>query len=273
MSGVSAPMCSNGHGPLKWRRGAQAYACPECGHEAPLDVRLRDVSEAGHGVAADAAVEGMRGRPTAGSATLAGYARMELSRQSPHATGLPAAQALVGPSLGARLGTYVVPQDPAGGVTPHAELVGTLVRFIAYLGKNSIMDDVEAPRGHHMLHKYAYIAKGLGMRLGYDFDFLENGAFSADLEVDLFRLKDAEGGTEPFGGDAGASEAFLELVRGRDAEWLQLATFAMRRRGRAGALEEFLARPRGIISYDGGMARDAFAAVDRCTRGLAVDAP
>jgi len=253
--------------------------CPNCGRGASGEGRLRGAAGAAYGIAADEIAEDVRSRPAgprAGAATLGGYVRRDLAHQGSRAAGMAAAQALTGPSLRGTMGSYVVPQVPVGpdgAVEPRAELVGTLTRFIAYLKRNGILEDIEAPLGHHLLHKYAYIARGLGMRLDYDFDFLENGAFSADLEVDLFGLEAARGGTEPFGGDAGASEAFLGLVRGREAEWLQLATFAMRRRGRQGALGEFLGRPRGIISYDRRMAEDAFGAVARCVEGMAGGAP
>jgi len=219
----------------------------------------------------------MRGRLPAAQAgrSVAGYAQREIERRGRQADGLPAAQALTGPSLGKRLGTYVVPQAPSGGgdAESRASLVGTLARFVAYLKKNAIPDDVEGPDVHHKLHRYAYIAKGLGMRLEYDFDFLEIGAFSPDMEADLFRMGTARGGAEPFAGDAGASEAFLGLVRDREAEWLQLATFAVRERGADGALERFAKRPRGAITYDRGMAEDAFAAVARCAGRIAGNAP
>lgn len=111
------------------------------------------------------------------------------------------------------------------------------------------------------------------MRLGYDFDFLEIGAFSVELELDLFRLEGAEGGTEPFGGDARASAAFLDLVRGRDEKWLQAATFAMRERGRDGALEDFMAVPQGIIKYDAETVRGAFVEVARALEAAAQAKP
>lgn len=261
--------------PLEWVPGRHAHACPMCGRSVPEEDRLRGVTRAGYGIAADEMAEEIRnrpGRPRADAAILDGYIRRDLSHQGSRATGMAAAQMLTGPSLKRTMGAYVVPQAPVGpdgAVEPRAELVGTLTRFIAYLKRNSILEDIEAPLGHHLLHKYAYIAMGLGMRLGYDFDFLENGAFSADLEVDLFDLDVASGGTEPFGGDACRSGTFLDLVRGRDAEWLQVATFAVRDRDREDALEKFLARRGGIIKYEKGMAISAFEAVTGCVEGMA----
>jgi len=167
------------------------------------------------------------------------------------------------------------PQGAAGGGEDgrRAELVGTLARFIAYLGANGIPADAETAGGHHMLHLHAYIAKWLGMRLGYDFDFLETGAFSVELELDLFRMEVAGGGAEPFGGNARASAVFLDLVRGRDTKWLQAATLAMRELGRGGALEGFVAAPQGIIKYDEETLRDAFAGAEWAAGALAGAAP
>jgi len=275
MGMASTHMCRNGHGRLARDQLKQAHVCEECGYTVSDEDVMRGLAEAGYGIIDEGVADGMLARPPApqaGRTTLEAYVQRDLSHRGSGAAGMAAAQMLAGPSLGETMGFYVVPQEPARADEPRTELVGTLVRFIAYLKRNGILDDVEAPGGYHRLHKYAYIAKGLKMRLGYDFDFLENGAFSADMEVDLFNLGIARGGTEPFAGNVRASEVFLGLVRKRDAEWLQVATFAMRELGKEGALEEFLARPRGIISYDDNMARDAFAAVGRCA-GYATEVP
>lgn len=265
-------VCKNGHGRLERDPLRQVRVCGECGYAVSDEDVLRGVAEAGYGIVSDGVADGMLARAPAAQAgrmTLGAYVQRDLSHGGSGAAAMAAAQVLGGPSLADTLGFYVVPQAPAWGGDPRTELVGTLVKFIAYLKRNGILDDVEAPGGHHRLHKYAYIAKGLGMRLGYDFDFLENGAFSSDMEVDLFGLDVARGGMEPFAGDAGASREFLGLVRGRGAEWLQVATFAMRDRGRKGALDGFLRRRHGVIKYEKGTVRSAFEAVGRCARGAA----
>lgn len=58
-------------------------------------------------------------------------------------------------------------------------------------------------------------------------------------------------------------------VRGRGAKRLQLATFAVRERGRKGALDDFMAVPQGIIKHDAGTAKTAFEVVERHMRGEA----
>lgn len=241
----------------------QEAACPQCGYAGPREGVMR---------------LGYYGRPAGGvgprlPSTVLAMAGARLSKweMSPatmaalmqHAS---AAERELALAAGAR-------QEAADKDRLHAELVGTLVKFIAYLKANGILADVEASRGHHVLHMYAYIARGLGMRIGYSFDFLEFGAYSVGLDVDLFRLEDARGGSEPFGGNPRASAAFLNLVRGRDEKWLEAATFAMRERGREGALEDFMAVPQGIIKHDAETVRSAFGEVERAIRELAEGAP
>jgi len=150
-----------------------------------------------------------------------------------------------------------------GGDGRHAELVGTLARLIAYLKANGMLAGPGAPGGHHALHMHAYIARGPGMRTGYGFDLLEFGAFSVGLEAGLFRMVIARGGPGPFGGNPRASAAFLNLVRGRDEKWLEAATFAVRERGREGALEDFVAAPQGIAQHGAETARSAFGEAER----------
>jgi len=249
-----------GQGPRLLGGWGQEGACPQCGHVGPRE----GAADWGHYGGLPARVG-----PALPSAALA-MARARLSKRemspadmAPVLPDAGAAQRGPAPAAGARQGAA------DGGDGRHAELVGTLARFIAYLKANGILADVEAPRGHHVLHMHACIARGLGMRIGYGFDFLEFGAFSVGLEVDLFRMGIARGGSEPFGGNPRASAAFLNLVRGRDEKWLEAATFAMRERGREGALEDFVAAPQGIIQHDAETARSAFGEVERAMRALA----
>ena len=248
--------------------GGQEQACPRCGFRTSCDDPVRG--------APLAALWG----ETWGTAAHASGAWPGLGvRESPVNAGSLAALLAGRPSLaiGTPLRVPVVPPaqqglaGDGGAAARQAERVGTLARFIDYLGANGIMDGLGAPRGHHRLHKYAYIAKGLGTRMDYDFDFLETGAFSVKLAADAFRLDEAAGGAEPFAGDAQASAAFLELVRGKEKKWLQLATFAVRERGREGALEDFMAVPQGIIKYDAMTTRSAFEEVGKIM-GMAAEA-
>ena len=80
----------------------------------------------------------------------------------------------------------------------------------------------------HELQKHAYIAKTLGVGLDYEFEFLENGAFSPMLGIDACDLAVAGGTLDPFGGIPGAFETFVALVEGRGRLWLQATTFALR---------------------------------------------
>ena len=253
--------------------GGQEHACPWCGFRMPSDDPVR-----GKPLAALAGPGG----ETWGSAAHAPGAWPGLGvRESPVNAGSLAAllAGMPSPAAGTPLRvpvTLPAQQGLAGdgaaaAATRHAERVGTLARFIDYLVANGIMDGLGVSRGRHRLHKYAYIAKGLGTSMDYDFDFLENGAFSVKLEVDTFRLDDAAGGAEPFAGDAQVSAAFLELVRGKEPRWLQLATFAVRERGREGALEDFMAVPQGIIKYDAKTTRSAFEEVGKIM-GMAAEA-
>lgn len=156
-----------------------------------------------------------------------------------------------------------------GAVRP--ERIGTLKKFVKYLQANGLVGKDESLRSvdaHRTIQKYAYLAKAVGMRLGYDFDFLESGAFSTEMSLDLYRLELAEGGAEPFGGDARASEAFLRLVRGRGKMWLRVATFAVETMDTIRDVDEFVAYvERESSSYDKRTARSAFESV----RSLAGD--
>ena len=251
--------------------GGQEHACPRCGFRMPCDNPVRgeyNVALAGPG------------GETWVTAAHAPYTWPGLGvRHSPVNVGSLAALLAGMPSPAAGTPRWVLLTLPAqqgpvgdgGAAARHAERVGTLARFIDYLGANGIMDGLGASRGHHRLQKYAYIAKGLGTSMDYDFDFLENGAFSTRLAGDMFRLDDAAGGAEPFAGDAQASAAFLELVRGKEPRWLQLATFAVRERGREGALEDFMAVPQCIIKYDAKTTRSAFEEVGKIM-GMAAEA-
>jgi len=259
-----------GHEPRPSGGLAQGGACPQCGFEWPRE----NVAGGGPGGGLAGGMEGVGQRlPSA----LGAMERARFPEKWKMSPGTMTFALPRGGGVAEREPARVAgaPQGAAGGGEDgrRAELVGTLARFIAYLGANGIPADAETAGGHHMLHLHAYIAKWLGMRLGYDFDFLETGAFSVELELDLFRMEVAGGGAEPFGGNARASAVFLDLVCGRDAKWLQAATLAMRELGRGGALEGFVAAPQGIIKYDEETLRDAFAGAEWAAGALAGAAP
>ncbi|MDD9826221.1 MAG: hypothetical protein OXU86_05575 [Thaumarchaeota archaeon] len=152
------------------------------------------------------------------------------------------------------------------------ERTGTLFRFVNYLHRMGVLKDsdtLDSLEVQQALQKYAYIAKRVGMNLDYTFKFLDVGAFSVDIGMDIYRRCCAKGGTEPFEGDPGASRAFLEIVRGRDIEWLEAATLAMDGRHGGETRDEFAERAkRENLSCGRDTAVDAFDHVMSCVGRL-----
>lgn len=180
-----------------------------------------------------------------------------------------ATRVLLGTSQGARLETYSVPGAlPEAG--PAERRLGTMARFVAHLAGNAMLRadfNPMAPADRRVIQKCAHIAQSLGIPLGYEFDLLENGAFSAELDVDMCRLGEGRGGADPFVGSGGAAAAFLGLVEGKGTEWLEVATFALHPRSRWRTAAEFSER-RSIIGYDRRTIEDAFGGVERCLAKL-----
>lgn len=109
------------------------------------------------------------------------------------------------------------------------ERIGTLAKFIAYLEENHAIGD--PPRTfwtRHAIQKQAYLAGALGAQVGYEFEFLENGAYSPVLATDLYMLDRADGGRPLLKKGDPAGTALLWLVQGRGPLALQAMTFAMR---------------------------------------------
>ncbi len=114
----------------------------------------------------------------------------------------------------------------------------------------------------HTLQKHAYIAKTLGVGLDYEFEFLENGAFSPMLGIDVCDLDGAGGTLDPFEGIPGAFETFVALVEGRGRPWLQATTFALRDLDLDDTDDEFAARVmHGSRMYEKKMLKRVFAHV------------
>lgn len=168
-------------------------------------------------------------------------------------------------------------EAPADGAPAQAsetaERLGTLFRLFNYmhrvgiLGRDGTLDRIEV---QNALQKYAYVAQRLGVPLGYEFEFMESGAFSAELFMDIYYRACAAGGTEPFAGDPGASEAFVRLVAGRSAEWLHVTTFALDERHAVESRAEFVGRVRlENPEYGEGIAGDVFDHVASCLEGRA----
>ncbi|MDD9808223.1 MAG: hypothetical protein OXU25_00120 [Thaumarchaeota archaeon] len=154
--------------------------------------------------------------------------------------------------------------DTARSGASRARRVARLAGFVRYLVRAGVLEDERSVHtfiGGHRLQKYAYIAQRLGMLGGYRFDFMKIGAFSADLAVDICALERGDAAPGDFGAELGVSGAFEGLVRRRNTEWLQVATFALRDCGEPGAYRRFVGDRRGHLEYDMATVRDAFAAV------------
>jgi len=146
--------------------------------------------------------------------------------------------------------------------------IGTLFRLFNYmhragvLGGDGTLDRLEV---QNALHKYAYVAKRLGVPLDYEFEFAENGAYSGELFKDVYYRGCAAGGTEPFADDPGASRTFVGLVGGRGAEWLHLTTFALDERHGGESRGDFVRRVRRANpEYEGTLAEEVFDHVAGC---------
>jgi len=130
------------------------------------------------------------------------------------------------------------PQMPAPSQSQEARLildsireerVGTLARLVGYLEENGVVEGrPKTFEERHVMQKYTYLANAFGEPPHYEFDFLENGAYSASLALDLY----AEGrdgvGVTPFRNNADAGSVFVQMVQGRGKRTLQAMTFAMR---------------------------------------------
>ncbi|MEM3951833.1 MAG: hypothetical protein QXT92_00135 [Nitrososphaerota archaeon] len=74
-----------------------------------------------------------------------------------------------------------------------------------------------------LLQKYVFMARYFGLDMGYDYPLYIYGPYSGELEDDYYELSSLETLPKtglPSGFDAGG---FIELVRGRDARWLEVA--------------------------------------------------
>lgn len=155
----------------------------------------------------------------------------------------------------------------AASAGPRAWRIGTLSKFAEYMVREGVIGGpLDSPTVQHRLQKCAYIAQRMGAGLDYEFGFLESGAFSTGLAVDIYRRGAASGGAEPFGGDGGRAGAFLRLVRGRSDSWLRVATFALCPRGVPAGREEFVDY---VTWHDAGLDRGLVAGVFDEVRALA----
>ncbi len=146
-------------------------------------------------------------------------------------------------------------------------LVGRLAGFIDHAVAHGLLGgegDLDTFIGRHNLQKHAYIAQELGIRIGYEFEFLKNGAYSPAMAVDTYKRDRAPRYAEALDPDPGATRTLVRIARGRGTEWLQVATFAVRDRAVSGALERFLADRHRHMRYDRRLVREVFAEVGSC---------
>jgi len=172
-------------------------------------------------------------------------------------------EAVASPDTAASARLALAAMEASGAASGHARRVGALFALADRLVAEGVLAGALGGMGvQHRLQKCVYIAQRLGARIGYEFDFLANGAFSTELAVDACHRGDARGGSDPFGGMPGRLERFLVLVRGRTTEWLQLATFAARPADKPSSRGEFVDRVAWNGSgYDRRLAARVFDAV------------
>jgi len=167
----------------------------------------------------------------------------------------------------AALAAFGAAAAPAGAGASRARRVGTLSRFADLMVSEGVVDGrLDDPEVQHRLQKCVYIAQRMGAALGYRFRFLESGAFSTGLAVDIYQRGTARGGSDPFGGDRERAEAFLRLVRDRSDSWLRIATFALCPRGVPSDREGFVDH---VVWHDSELDRGLVARVFDDVRSLA----
>ncbi|MEM2365691.1 MAG: hypothetical protein QXL06_01980 [Nitrososphaerota archaeon] len=102
---------------------------------------------------------------------------------------------------------------------------GVLAAFIRFLKDRLgyVFNVEEEFDKRFLLQKYVFLAKYFGLNLGYGYSLYIYGPYSRELSDDYYELVRQNPLPEadlPSGFDA---EGFIELVRGRDARWLEVA--------------------------------------------------
>lgn len=147
-----------------------------------------------------------------------------------------------------------------------ARRIGTATRLATRLRERGTLredDEIDEFFVAHRIQKLAYIASMLGARLDYTFRFLECGAHSGDLALDLHSHRHGRGGDDPFGERPETLDALVDIVRERrDTRWLQMATFVVRGLREGETRDEFVDRMLdGRLGYTRRAAVDAFERV------------
>ncbi len=117
--------------------------------------------------------------------------------------------------------------------------------FMAYLEENRLVEFDMRNEGEsgfnsrHRLQRYVFLAKHFGLDMHYEYDMYLYGPQSRALMGDYIRYTENHAGS-PDGRMATAqimirlpesfrSEEFLDFVRGRDDDWLEIATTLIKR--------------------------------------------
>jgi len=105
----------------------------------------------------------------------------------------------------------------------------SLPSLIRYLVDNGLLtnDDLKEVRDsangfktRFRLQKYVYFAKFFGYDLGYDYNLYVHGPYSPGLANDYYKISESLDKAEP----ANINGNYLSLLKGKDDEWLELAS-------------------------------------------------
>lgn len=103
-----------------------------------------------------------------------------------------------------------------------------LLPFMKFLEKEAgFKFDVENFEHRLMLQKYVFISKFLGLNLGYSHSIYLRGPYSSALADDYYKLADHYSSYMRDYTKALESldiEKFLEVIEGKDAKWLEIAS-------------------------------------------------
>jgi uncharacterized protein YwgA len=103
-----------------------------------------------------------------------------------------------------------------------------LLPFMKFLEKEAgFKFDVENFEHRLMLQKYVFISKFLGLNLGYSHSIYLRGPYSSALAYDYYKLADYYSSYMRDYTKALESldiEKFLEVIEGKDAKWLEIAS-------------------------------------------------
>jgi len=96
----------------------------------------------------------------------------------------------------------------------------TLKRFIAALEREGVIPNFNVEEFNHRLRlqKCVYFAKALGLEFPYEFNLYIHGPYCPDLAKDYYQIQQST--SEPME----IPEELVQLVKGKDERWLELAS-------------------------------------------------